>query len=99
MRTWDRPWGLTASEMVFIMWPIVGPFTLRDSAGFGGDLFVNPLTYLEPFGLSAAVGGYRRFNDLSMRLGEYEAIKEAAIEPYSAVRNGYIQFRNALIDK
>ncbi|MDZ7581442.1 MAG: VacJ family lipoprotein [Deltaproteobacteria bacterium] len=77
----------------FIMWPIVGPSTLRDSAGFGGDLFVNPLTYLEPFGLSAAVGGYRRFNDLSMRLGEYEAIKEAAIEPYSAVRNGYIQLR------
>jgi phospholipid-binding lipoprotein MlaA len=83
----------------FIMWPIVGPSTLRDSAGFGGDLFVNPITYLEPSGLSAAVGGYRRFNDLSMRLGEYEAIKEAAIEPYSAVRNGYIQFRNALIDK
>lgn len=83
----------------YIVWPIVGPSTLRDSVGFGGDLFVNPLTYLEPFALAAGVGGYRRFNDLSLRLGEYEAIKEAAIEPYTAVRNGYVQFRNALIDE
>jgi phospholipid-binding lipoprotein MlaA len=83
----------------YIVWPIVGPSTLRDSVGFGGDLFVNPLTYLEPFGLAAGVGGYRRFNDLSLRIGEYEAIKAAAIEPYTAVRDGYIQFRNALVDK
>ena len=84
---------------IYIVWPIVGPSTLRDSVGFGGDLFVNPLTYLEPFALAAGVGGYRRFNYLSLGLGEYEAIKEAAIEPYAAVRNGYVQFRNALVDK
>jgi phospholipid-binding lipoprotein MlaA len=83
----------------YIVWPILGPSTFRDSVGFGGDLFVNPLTYLEPFALAAGVGGYRRFNDLSLRLGEYEAIKEAAIEPYTAVRDGYVQFRNALVDK
>lgn len=83
----------------FIVWPIFGPSTARDSVGFGGDLFVNPLTYIEPFAAAAAVGGYRRFNDLSLRIGEYEAIKEAAIEPYTAVRDGYVQFRNALVDK
>ena len=83
----------------YIVWPILGPSTVRDSVGFGGDLFVNPLTYLEPFALAAGVGGYRRLNDLSLRLGEYEAIKEAAIEPYTAVRDGYVQFRNALVDK
>jgi phospholipid-binding lipoprotein MlaA len=83
----------------YIVWPIFGPSTLRDTVGFGGDLFVNPISYLEPFAASAAVGAYRRFNDLSLRIGEYEAIKEAAIEPYAAVRDGYIQFRNALIDQ
>ena len=83
----------------YIVWPIFGPSTLRDSVGFGGDLFVNPLTYIEPFAAAAAVGGYRRLNDLSLRIGEYEAIKEAAIEPYTAVRDGYVQFRNALVDK
>lgn len=83
----------------FIIWPILGPSTVRDSVGAGGDLFLNPLTYLEPFALRAGVGGYRRLNDLSFRIGEYEAIKEAAIEPYTAVRDGYVQFRNALVNK
>jgi phospholipid-binding lipoprotein MlaA len=90
-------WGF--GNGFYIVWPIVGPSTFRDSVGFGGDLFVNPLTYVEPFAAAAAIGGYRRFNDLSLRIGEYEAIKEAAIEPYTAVRDGYIQFRNSLVDK
>jgi phospholipid-binding lipoprotein MlaA len=90
-------WGF--GNGFYIVWPIFGPSSFRDSVGFGGDLFVNPLTYVEPFAAGAAIGGYRRFNDLSLRIGEYEAIKEAAIEPYLAVRDGYIQFRNALVDK
>ena len=81
----------------FIVWPLLGPSTVRDTAGFGGDLFLNPITYLEPTGLSLAVGGYRRLNDLSFRLGEYESVLAAAIEPYTAVRDGYIQFRKALV--
>ena len=90
-------WGF--GNGFYIIWPIFGPSSFRDSVGFGGDLFVNPLTYVEPFAAAAAIGGYRRFNDLSLRIGEYEAIKEAAIEPYTAVRDGYIQFRNSLVDK
>jgi phospholipid-binding lipoprotein MlaA len=90
-------WGF--GNGFYIVWPIFGSSTFRDSVGFGGDLFVNPLTYVEPFAASVAIGGYRRFNDLSFRIGEYEAIKAAAIEPYTAVRDGYIQFRNSLVDK
>ncbi|MFZ0134448.1 MAG: VacJ family lipoprotein [Desulfobacterales bacterium] len=81
----------------FIIWPLLGPSTVRDTAGFAGDIFLNPITYLEPNGLSLAVGGYRRLNDLSFRMGEYEAILAAAIEPYAAVRDGYVQFRKALV--
>jgi phospholipid-binding lipoprotein MlaA len=62
-------------------------------------LWVNPIGYLEPAAAAVGVGAYRRFNDLSFRLGEYEAVKAAAIEPYTAVRDGYIQFRNSLVDK
>ncbi|MFZ0613494.1 MAG: VacJ family lipoprotein [Desulfobacterales bacterium] len=81
----------------FIVWPLLGPSTVRDTAGFVGDTFLNPITYLEPTGLSLAVGGYRRLNDLSFRIGEYEAILAAAIEPYTAVRDGFIQYRKALV--
>jgi phospholipid-binding lipoprotein MlaA len=90
-------WGF--GNGFYIVWPVIGPSTLRESAGFFGDLWVNPIGYLQPAGAAVSVGAYRRLNDLSFRIGEYEAIKAAAIEPYSAVRDGYIQFRNTLVDK
>jgi phospholipid-binding lipoprotein MlaA len=36
-------------------------------------------------------------NDTSLRIGEYEALKEAAIDPYVMLRNAYVQNRNKLI--
>jgi phospholipid-binding lipoprotein MlaA len=43
------------------------------------------------------VKGYKKFNNVSLTLGDYEALKEAAIDPYIAIRNAYIQYRNALV--
>ncbi len=83
----------------YLVWPVLGPSTLRDTVGFFGDLYVNPINYIEPTSLSVGVGLYRRFNDLSLRIGDYEAIIQAAVDPYIAVRNGFIQFRRALIDQ
>ena len=90
-------WGI--GHGFYIVWPVFASSSLRESVGFLGDLWVNPIGYLEPAAAAYSVGFYRRFNDLSFRIGEYEAIKEAALEPYSAVRNGYVQFRNALVEK
>ena len=91
-------WGF--GHGFYIVWPLVSSSSLRESIGFIGDsLWVNPIFYIEPAGAAISVGLFRRFNDLSLRIGEYEAIKDAALEPYSAVRNGYIQFRNTLVEK
>ncbi|CAB5109372.1 hypothetical protein D3OALGB2SA_2324 [Olavius algarvensis associated proteobacterium Delta 3] len=40
---------------------------------------------------------FRRWNELSFRIGDYEALKAASIDPYVAMRSGYIQFRNTKI--
>ena len=90
-------WGF--GHGFYIVWPLVASSSLRESVGFAVDLWANPIAYLQTSGATLGVGLYRRFNDLSLRIGEYEAIKEAALEPYSAVRNGYIQFRNTLVEK
>ena len=81
----------------YLMWPVLGPSSLRDTIGFFGDLYVNPLNYLEPTSLSISAGFYRRFNDLSLRIGDYEAVKQAAVDPYVAFRDGYVQYRRSLI--
>jgi phospholipid-binding lipoprotein MlaA len=81
----------------YIVWPIIGPSTLRDTVGSVGDRFLNPVSYLDSTEASIAISLYDRLNETSFRIGEYEAIKAAAINPYDAIRNGYIQFRNAKI--
>ena len=83
----------------YIVWPVFGSSTLRDSVGWLGDTYVNPITYLDTWQAVLGVGLYRRFNDLTFRIGDLEAVKQASIDPYIAVRNGYIQFRNSLIDQ
>ena len=83
----------------YIVWPFIGSSTLRDTVGFAGDRFLNPISYVDPTEASIAISFYDRVNETSFRIGEYEAIKEAAIDPYDAIRNGYIQFRSAKIEE
>ncbi len=65
--------------------------------GFVGDYFLKPVNYVEPWELSLGIKAYDQINTMSFHLGDYEALKEAAIEPYSAIKNAYIQNRNKKI--
>jgi len=77
----------------YIVWPVLGPSTLRDSVGMVGDWFLDPASYVEPFEADVAVWAVENVNDTSFRIGDYESLKEAAIDPYIALRNAYIQNR------
>jgi phospholipid-binding lipoprotein MlaA len=81
----------------FIVWPILGPSTLRDLIGSVGDAYLNPLIYIEPFEAQMAVRGVNLVNKTSFHIGEYEALKEASVDPYVAMRNSYLQYREKKI--
>lgn len=81
----------------YIYWPVLGPSTLRDSVGMLGDRFLNPVGYVDPLELSLGISSYNMINNISFRIGDYEALKKAALDPYQAFRNAYIQLRQAEI--
>lgn len=84
----------------YIYWPILGPSTLRDTMGLIGDLFLNPVAYyVDSPKAYIGIRAYDILNSTSLRIGDYEAIKEASPEPYVAIRNGYIQHREKLINE
>ena len=83
---------------IFLTWPILGPSTPRDTAGLAGDWVLNPMTYLSPWYVSYALKSYDRVNDVSLRIGDYEALKEAAIDPYLALRDAYLQYRQKKVE-
>ncbi len=79
---------------LFINWPILGPSTLRDTIGSLGDSFLNPVNYsIDTTKYNLAVKGYEEVNETSLRLGDYESLKKAAIDPYISVREAYHQYR------
>lgn len=85
---------------IYINWPILGPLCVRDSVGYVGDLLLDPFTYLVPqFWYNVDIKAFDTVNTTSLRLGEYEDFKKAAIDPYSSLRDAYYQYRQHLISK
>ncbi|MEW6719039.1 MAG: VacJ family lipoprotein [Thermodesulfobacteriota bacterium] len=83
----------------YIVWPLLGPSTLRDTAGYFGDSILDPVSYVQPAGASIGVKGYREENNLSLRIGVYEELTGAAVDPYVAVRDAYVQSRAKAVRK
>ena len=91
----------------YIVWPFIGPSTLRDSIGLAGDAAANPLTWLfgswaiphdaPPWYWAYIIKGGDVFNRLPDTLENYDAVTKPAIEPYTAVKDAYIQYRSNAI--
>lgn len=90
-------WGI--GQGFYIIWPFVGPSTLRDTVGRVGDAFTSPLFYLEPWELSLGTNVGFRFNDLYDVLPSYIDLKSIAVDPYLAMREAYISMRRAQVDR
>ncbi len=83
----------------YIVWPFFGPSTVRDSLGMVGDIFLNPVSYVDPWETSVGISAVSVTNEGSFHVGEYEDFKAASLEPYIAMRNAYIQYRNKKIQE
>jgi phospholipid-binding lipoprotein MlaA len=81
----------------YIVWPVLGPSSLRDSVGFVGDRFLHPFGYLSPtdisFGASAGLYAHEQVNSTSFHIGDYEDFTKAAVDPYVSMRDAYAQHR------
>ncbi len=102
IRLQDEDFGQTLGAYgvgngVYLVLPVLGPSSLRDTVGRAGDWFLNPINYIEPWEMSWAVSGYEKVNWTSFHIEDYDAFKKMAIDPYTAMRNFYIQNRNALV--
>jgi phospholipid-binding lipoprotein MlaA len=83
----------------YIHWPVLGPSTLRGTVGKTGDLFLDPLSYYGEYWYAPWSRGLNVVNDTSLRIGDYEALKRAALDPYVALRDAYYQNRLKKIEE
>jgi phospholipid-binding lipoprotein MlaA len=78
---------------MYIVLPILGPSSARDAVGFVGDTFLDPLTYLSPAELAIGANAVRSETNLSFKMDEIDELTGAAVDPYIAVRDAFIQSR------
>jgi len=95
-------WGM--GPVFYLDLPVLGPSSLRDGLGLAVDASLNPQTYLAFYFVIVGyvnTGGWilEKINEASLTLGEYESLKEAALDPYIAVREAYYQYRQNKIKK
>lgn len=90
-------WGV--GEGLYLYWPFLGPSTARDTVGKVGDYFLDPITYVTPWQVSWSLVGMRTLSELDGILDAYDSMTKSAIEPYTAVRDAFVQFRRARVAK
>jgi phospholipid-binding lipoprotein MlaA len=89
-------WG--ADDGFFIMFPILGPSSLRDSARFIDSMFLDPISWLDlDWKTKYGILAYDKFNEISFDIDDIDALKEAVLDPYVAVRDAYVESRNKKI--
>jgi phospholipid-binding lipoprotein MlaA len=104
MKRHDEDFGQTLGtygigHMFYIVWPFLGPSSLRDTVGLAGDSFLYPIHYIEPTEASVGISAYETINRTSLHIGDYEDLKESAIDPYIALRDAYIQNRKKKVEE
>jgi len=81
----------------YVVLPLFGPSTVRDAVGMAGDTFINPITYIDPAGVSWGLYGLNVISTRANLLGATDLIEGAALDRYSFVRNTYLQRRRYLL--
>ena len=98
----DNDLGLTLGHYgvppgPYLVLPLFGPSTVRDAVGSIGNYYVNPLSYINPPGLTWALYGVNVINTRANLLNASDVLEGAALDKYSFVRNAYLQRRQYLL--
>lgn len=85
-------WGIPSGP--YLVLPLFGPSTVRDSVGLVVDVKFNPLNYMEP-ALRNPLYVLQFVSVRSDLLGATNLLQQAALDKYSFVRDAYTQQRRA----
>jgi len=84
-------WGGEPSP--YLVLPFLGPSTLRDTIGLGGDVLTSPLFNLDMDRVYWGLVGLDVVDKRADLLKAEKLLQEAALDPYVFVRDAYLQRR------
>lgn len=90
-------WG--AGHGPYIVLPLLGPSTIRDGVGLAVDGFGHPasVSSIENIKLRNSLWGLQAVDTRASLLDASRTVDRTAIDPYSFMRDAYLQRRNAMV--
>lgn len=88
-------WGVGPGA--YIVWPVFGPSTLRDSTDVPFNIMISPANLVSPDGVSYALTGARLVNNRADLLKTTRLLDEIALDKYTFIRDAYLQRRRSLV--
>jgi phospholipid-binding lipoprotein MlaA len=88
-------WG--AEPGAYVVLPFFGPRNVRDTFGLVGDMFTDPVMYVEGDDARIALVGTRVIDTRANLLKAEKVLDQAATDEYSYVRDAYMSRREYLV--
>ncbi|EON18506.1 hypothetical protein ASL20_21650 [Cupriavidus necator] len=88
-------WGVPPGP--YLVLPLFGPSTVRDTGGMLVDRSFDPSAYLYPVSLRNSLTGVRIVAGRAQLLGASNLLEQAALDKYSFLRDSYLQRRQYLV--
>jgi phospholipid-binding lipoprotein MlaA len=88
-------WGVGSGPYVVL--PLFGPSTVRDTAALPVDIYGDLWTYTTPVDVRNTGAVLRLVDQRSQLLGASNLLEDAALDRYSFVRSAYLQRRESLV--
>ncbi|MBC7802622.1 MAG: VacJ family lipoprotein [Candidatus Parcubacteria bacterium] len=88
-------WGI--DDGGYIVWPIIGPSTVRDSLGLTLDIYTDPVLRHKPIWARNTMTVTRAISRRADLLDASRILEEAALDKYVFQRDAYLQRRRSLV--
>lgn len=88
-------WGV--GDGAYFFWPMIGPRTLRDTAGWAVDSAADPVWRIDPVAARNSAVVLRFVDIRASLLPADKVVEEAALDKYAYIRDAYLQRRRSQI--
>lgn len=88
-------WGFGPGA--YVVWPLLGPSTVRDSIGLPLDTAASPALVINNGAWQYSIAGLQIVNTRADLLGASKVLDDIALDKYTFVRDAYLQRRRSLV--
>ncbi|NCD24201.1 MAG: VacJ family lipoprotein [Deltaproteobacteria bacterium] len=80
----------------YVVLPLLGPSSVRDTVGLVADSLLYPLTWVQPDTTKYAFTAHDKTNTISANMKTYQDIKAESLDHYTSMKDVYFQYRQGL---